>query len=485
MKIKILSALKKFSRYELVAFTTGFVIMSYELIASRMLGPSIGSSMYVWTAVIGVMIFALAIGYTVGGFVADKRVNINDVAVLLVLSAVLILINIITYNFVLDYITKIFLDTRTQAVVATIVLFIPVSFLLGMTSPYLARLRLKSISKAGQSVALLSASNSLGGIAGTFATGFVFFAFLNIIQGLTLLIFILIVSALFMVTRLNNKQLFAGFIIVLIFFTLLLNIPTTTAQYDTQMASYKIIYTTKNQREVALLVMGPGGYQSGAYTVGDKDLVFSYTQKIADLVENAPKKQNILILGGGAYTLPEYLANKYPKSNISVVEIDAKLEQLAKDHFRYEPKNNITNISQDARIFLNNNKQQYDIIIVDIYSDSSVPFSLATKEYSDKLSNSTTKEGVVIANVIGATSESCISYFSGIDKNYKNNFINAKYFPISDISMQTKQNIIVAYSNNSLGWAGLGLYGYSNLPDKVPNFIDTYSPVEHLQNKCK
>ena len=135
MKINIINTLKKFSRYELVAFTTGFVLMSYELIASRMLGPSIGSSMYVWTAVIGIMIFALAIGYTVGGFVADKRVNKNDVAVLLVLSAVLILINIFTYNFVLDNITNIFLDTRTQAVIATIFLFIPVSFLLGMASP--------------------------------------------------------------------------------------------------------------------------------------------------------------------------------------------------------------------------------------------------------------------------------------------------------------------------------------------------------------
>lgn len=486
MKINIINTLKKFSRYELVAFTTGFVLMSYELIASRMLGPSIGSSMYVWTAVIGIMIFALAIGYTVGGFVADKRVNKNDVAVLLVLSAVLILINIFTYNFVLDNITNIFLDTRTQAVIATIFLFIPVSFLLGMASPYLARLRVKSINNAGQSVALLSASNSLGGIAGTFATGFVFFAFLNIIQGLALLIFILVVSALFMITKLNSKQLFTAFIILLIIFIIVIfKNPYTYAQYDTLMASYKVRYITKNQREVALLVMGPSGYQSGAYIDGNKDLVFSYTQKIANLVENSPNKQNILILGGGAYTLPEYLANKYPKSNITVVEIDDQLEQIAKDHFRYEPKNNITNITQDARIYLNNNKQQYDIIIVDIYSDSSVPFSLATKEYSDKLSNSTTKEGVIIANVIGATSDSCISYFSGIDKNYKSNFTNAKYFPLIDSSMHTKQNIIIVYSNTSLSWTGLGLDSYDKIAHMVPNFIDIYSPVEHLQNQCK
>ena len=43
-----------------VAFASGFVLMAYELAASRILAPTIGTSIYVWTSVIGVMIAALA-----------------------------------------------------------------------------------------------------------------------------------------------------------------------------------------------------------------------------------------------------------------------------------------------------------------------------------------------------------------------------------------------------------------------------------------
>lgn len=39
------------ARLELLAFSTGFVLMTFELAAARILAPSIGSSTYVWTSV--------------------------------------------------------------------------------------------------------------------------------------------------------------------------------------------------------------------------------------------------------------------------------------------------------------------------------------------------------------------------------------------------------------------------------------------------
>ena len=428
---KIKNIIKRFSRYELVAFTTGFILMSYELIASRILGPAIGSSLYVWTAVIGVIILALAIGYTVGGYIADKRINTNDVAIILLISALFILLNIFSYHNILDFISTNITDSRTQAVVATVILFMPPSFLLGMVSPYLARLRIKSINKTGQSLALLSASNSIGGILGTFITGFIFFAYLNINQGLTLLILILLISSLLMTKKLYKKQLvFSVFILLIAIMIFIIKTPASYVQYDTEMSSYKIKYTNIDQREISLLVMGPGGYQSGSYVDGNKDLIFPYTNKIADLVKKSPQKKDILILGGGAYSLPEYLAKEYPRSNITVVEIDGELEQIAKDHFRYEPEKNIRNITQDARVFLNNNEQKYDIVIVDIYSDSSVPFSLTTLEYSNAIFASANKGASIIANVIGSSNGGCSLYFNSLDNSYKKNFRNVKYFPI-------------------------------------------------------
>ena len=56
-----------------ISFLIGFALMAYELVAARLLAPTIGSSIYVWTSVIGIIIAALSIGYWLGGKLADAR----------------------------------------------------------------------------------------------------------------------------------------------------------------------------------------------------------------------------------------------------------------------------------------------------------------------------------------------------------------------------------------------------------------------------
>src|SRR5512133_2999486 len=165
--------------YEIVAFVTGFTLMAFELVASRILAPTIGTSTYVWTSVIGVMIAALALGYAAGGWAADKRAEQTDIAWLLLLTALFILLTRVTYQGTLEDIAATLHDSRAQGVVASIFLFVPASFLMGVISPYLARLRVRSLTTTGRSVAGLSASNSVGGIVGTFCTGFIFFSIIG------------------------------------------------------------------------------------------------------------------------------------------------------------------------------------------------------------------------------------------------------------------------------------------------------------------
>ena len=55
----------------ILAAFAGFVLMVFELVAARILAPTIGSSTYVWTSVIGVIILALSAGYWWGGKIAD------------------------------------------------------------------------------------------------------------------------------------------------------------------------------------------------------------------------------------------------------------------------------------------------------------------------------------------------------------------------------------------------------------------------------
>ena len=60
-------------RFYTVVAAAGAVVMALEIIASRVLAPAFGSSVYVWGSIISVFLAALALGYALGGRLADRR----------------------------------------------------------------------------------------------------------------------------------------------------------------------------------------------------------------------------------------------------------------------------------------------------------------------------------------------------------------------------------------------------------------------------
>ncbi|MEK7153605.1 MAG: fused MFS/spermidine synthase, partial [Patescibacteria group bacterium] len=193
--------LKNIRTYELVAFVSGFALMAYELAGARILSPVVGSSTYVWTSIIGVIVAALSLGYAYGGVLADRRVKPSDVALLLLAGSLTVILTIYLSESVLSAATQTFHDARMQGLVASIVLFMPTSFVLGMISPYLARLRTASVATIGTSVASLSALNAVGGILGTLCTGFIFFGYFGSNQSMLLIGLLLIAASWMLVPK--------------------------------------------------------------------------------------------------------------------------------------------------------------------------------------------------------------------------------------------------------------------------------------------
>lgn len=490
MRISGKTLFRRIGRLELIAFITGFVLMAYELVASRILAPTIGTSIYVWTSVIGVMIAALAIGYAVGGWLADQRGKQYDVVWLLLFAALCVLITGIFYVGTLESVTFITHDPRLQGVIAATLLFAPASFIMGTISPYLAKLRINSLHTTGRSVAMLSACNSLGGITGTFSAGFVFFSYFGLHQTLFLLTILLIASSWIVVST-GRRGLRARILATLALTVLALlqlvstNPATIIADIDTPTSHYQVAKLADHGRSVNVLIAGPGGFQSGTYTSGNKDLVFGYTRKLAEVVAAAPHKDRIAILGGGAFTLPEYLGRHYPNSQIDVIEIDPKLPQIAKQYFRYQQPNNVQVIAQDARAYLEKTDAAYDVILVDVYNDASVPFSLATKEYAAKLRHTLTDKGVVAANIIAGTNTACKPLLTSIQASYTSAFARGRYYPMETLSMEQKQNIVAVYSNQSLAWADAIRGQTTATVSNSTALTDSFAPTERLIQNCK
>src|SRR5256886_8478870 len=61
------------ARIYFVAFITGAIVMSFEMLGSRYLNPYFGSGIYTWASLISTVLAALTAGYFVGGSLADRR----------------------------------------------------------------------------------------------------------------------------------------------------------------------------------------------------------------------------------------------------------------------------------------------------------------------------------------------------------------------------------------------------------------------------
>ncbi len=481
------AAARRIGTYECVAFITGFVLMAFELAASRILAPTIGTSTYVWTSVIGAMIAALAAGYAAGGWLADNRADKTDIVWLLLMSALTVLITCIFYEDTLSTISSLIHDPRLQGVIASIILFVPTSFLLGMTSPYLARLRIHSVQTTGRSVAGLSASNSVGGIVGTFFTGFVFFTIIGSRQTMVLLALILIACSWLVVPLEQRRTRIITSIALFAVLMLQLTMPvraSIVASIDTASSHYTIRDISLEGKPVRVLIMGPGGWQTGVYLDGSDNLAFDYTRKLANVVAAAPHKDKVLILGGGAFSLPEYLGKQYPKSTIDVVEIDPELPKIAKKYFGYKPTPNVRTFTEDARTYLKNTADRYDIIVVDVYNDASVPFALTTREYTAALKNALVPDGIITANIIAAATPDCMPLLASIHGSYASSFRNSAYYPLLDLSLQTEQNIVAVYSNHPLDWTSVMPGNISVRFNSGRDLTDDYAPIEYLKQQC-
>ena len=463
----------------IVAFVSGFSLMAFELAAARVLAPSIGSSTYVWTSVIGVIIAALSIGYWVGGKYADLRNRLSDVAWLCLAAAITVTLTLLMYLSSIESTVQTIEDARIQGVMASLLLFAPTSFLIGMLSPYLVKLRVTSLQTSGQSFASLSALESIGGITGTFITGFILFGYIGAREAFAVIVLLLLITS-WMITPKHRWQLRLGVTIGIVLFCwggLQLG---SRNEIDTATAHYSIFEgATRDGRLARGISTDPNGTQSGIYLDDPNELLFWYTQRMAEVVAAAPKHDHILVLGGGAFTLPQHLATTYPNSQIDVVEIDPGLAKIARERFAYRDPSNVELIFHDARTYVDRAQRTYDVILVDVYSDGDVPFSLMTKEYGQQVYRLLNKNGVVAVNMIAAQSGACSTLLAALDAPYRQNLPQVKYMIQS--SGLSKSNIVVSYSKMPLQWQGAKPLDLA----PVQAYSDNFAPAERLQQSCQ
>jgi MFS family permease len=164
-----------------LVFLGGFIMMVLEIIGARFLAKDFGSSFHVWVSQIGVVLIALALGYYLGGALADRSPRLS-VLVLLLLPAGLALLLI--PNCAAWLIDKIIarhpagqdiplLWQKIDPVLGSALIFLMPCVVLATLSPYMIRISTRSLAQVGRSSGFIIAASTVGSIAGVFISGFV------------------------------------------------------------------------------------------------------------------------------------------------------------------------------------------------------------------------------------------------------------------------------------------------------------------------
>ena len=179
----------------LLAFVGGFCIMSLELLGGRVLAPYFGSSIYVWGSIITIFMLSLSVGYLLGGRLSLHHPSLGRFALIFLAAAACLYPLVYFSEDIMTWIFERVVDPRYGSLLASGVLFIVPTVIMGMISPYSVRMLVRSTTHSGHVAGVLYFVSTLGSALGTLATSFYLVLWFEINTILTLLTTALLVMA--------------------------------------------------------------------------------------------------------------------------------------------------------------------------------------------------------------------------------------------------------------------------------------------------
>ncbi|MEW6664732.1 MAG: fused MFS/spermidine synthase [Thermodesulfobacteriota bacterium] len=496
----------------IVVFVASFCTLVIELVAGRILAPYLGVSLYTWTSIIGVVLAGISVGAYLGGLLADRFPRQIILGWLLLLSGV----GAFSIVPLTDHVGNLDLQSTLMIrilAVTTIIFFGP-SCLLGMISPVVVKLTLDNLNRTGNVVGKIYAFSTLGSILGTFATGFFLISWMGtrlilFSVGVVLLLAGLVFGGFFGRMKLLALLLAPSAAVVWAFYAYGFKSPEDHMTYFFRESNYYTIKlkqshsTTRGVRLEALVL----DHLIHSYTdlANPLHLEYEYIRLYEELlrwrVKNKPAFR-ALFIGGGGYTLPNFLHAKYPGARMDVVEIDPEITRIADEYLGVPRDGRIRSFNQDARWFVMNSKHAgpYDFVFGDAFNDLTVPYHLTTKEFAVLLKRLLKPDGLFMANVIDNFSKGLFlpAYLRTLEEVFGKGNVNVVTVSSDYEDMRTGTYVVLASpqpldtegflragtENGGRGWTARImpqdiLQGYLQMRPRLI-LTDDYVPVDNL-----
>lgn len=392
---------------ELIVFVTGAAALGIEIAAVRLLAPYFGASEVVWANTIGIVLVALAIGYFIGGKIADRRPSKTDLSAAVMLGAVL--------TALLPFVGRPLLNVGVQALdeisagafvgsmVATLLLLAIPMLVLGTVSPWALRIGMADVDKlaAGALAGRLYAISTVGSLVGTLACALILVPGIGTRRTFLLLALLLALVAL---PGLLGRW-YAVVIPVTIAGILILPVGPTKAQ----TAHGAVIFETDTRQQYARVIEDEDGSRVLELNEGQSAhsllrpgtvLTDNYWDAalVLPLAVRSAQPRRVAILGNAAGTVARQYAEFFPQTKVAGVELDGELDEIGRKYFELDAPN-LTVHEADARPFLRASDERFDHILLDAYRQPYIPFYLTTREFFELAHSRLTPGGSVVVNV--------------------------------------------------------------------------------------
>lgn len=417
------------------AVLSGGLVMVIEVMGSRVVGPFFGVSLFVWTSLITVALLALAVGYALGGMIADRSKRPALILfVILLLAGVLALLVPILKGPILK--ASLPLGLRGGAFVSTLALFGPVLLLLGCVSPFLVKLAARELHNIGRVVGGLYALSTIGSTVGTIATGFFLIAYLSVDQIFAVSGGLLVLLAVGYFALFQRRWwTLAFFVLPFLLYQPQQDISRTMANGTTATlihseenyyGSLKVVdYSFGSTRHRELII---DGMVQGGMDINNHLSTYEYNYFLQFVSRGlVPQGKRCLVIGLGLGVVPSWFEQQGVRCD--VVDINPAIAEIARKYFDFRISGDV--IIEDARYFLNATDQRYDYIVLDVFSGDITPAHLLSVEALALMRERLNPGGVLAVNLIGSLKYETYMTASVV-KTLENAFDQVDVYPTFD-----------------------------------------------------
>ncbi len=466
------------------SFLTGAIVLVVEILGTRVVSPYYGASVYVWSALIGVTLGSLTLGYVAGGWAADRWPPLTAFALATISSGFYLLFVPWLRTSVLLATTA--LGLKAGSVASAALLFGPPLVLLGMTGPSAIRLVTTDFTVLGRGVGKVYGVSTLGSMLGAMLTGFVLIP--NFAVSTLLISCAVLLLAVGGIGLVLARQTLGG-VGALVAATL----AAVSADRGSLLPPHVLYVGNSFYGELKVVDTGPyrslliDGIDNGFVDSTSMEPRAPYIASFDYLPAVRPNAKRALCIGLGAGGIPRTFHLRYGVAT-DVVEIDPEIARLARGWLGFP--SDIPVIVEDGRTYVERTAERYDFVVLDAFHAETHPVHLFTREFFARVDAVLSPGGVFAINMAGTADGDGSAAWRAVRRTLAERFAHVRTFatPTAPNARTRLTNLFLVASQDELptptGKPTLTTLAATEIhapqDDAAVLLTDDYNPVDDL-----